>query len=69
MKLVPVICLWVGTHSALPFSVFLLVFTCLHLFATRMGWAPTLVAGDKRAIAYAPSVAAALICVIVLDCL
>lgn len=69
VKLVPVAALFVGTRSALPFALLLLIFTGLHLFATRMGWIPTLVVGDKRAISYAPSVAAALICVIVLDCL
>lgn len=66
VKLVPVVCLWVGTHFALPFSLFLLIFTSLHLFACRMGWAPTLVIRKKRAISYAPSIAAALICTIVL---
>jgi Flp pilus assembly protein protease CpaA len=69
VKLVPVAALFVGTQSALPFAILLLVFTSLHLFATRMGWASTLAVGDKRAISYAPSVAAALICIIVLDCL
>lgn len=69
VKLVPVAALFVGTHSALPFAALLLVFTGLHLFATRMDWLPTLAVGDRRAISYAPSVAAALICVIVLDCL
>lgn len=69
VKLVPVVVLFVGTHSALPFAVLLLAFTGLHLLATRMNWVPTLAIGDKRAISYAPSVAAALICIIVLDCL
>jgi len=69
VKLVPVAALFVGAHSALPFSVLLLAFTGLHLLATRMNWVPTLAIGDKRAISYAPSIAAALICVIVLDCL
>lgn len=67
VKLIPVICLWVGINSALPFSVFLLAFTSLHLFAARIGWAPTLMIGGNRAISYAPSLAAALICVIALD--
>lgn len=67
VKLVPVAVLFVGTRSALPFAVLLLVFTGLHLLAIRMNWVPTLAIGDKRAISYAPSIAAALICIIVLD--
>lgn len=69
VKLLPAAALFVGTHSALPFSVLLLAFTGLHLFAVRMNWLPTLAIGDRRAISYAPSIASALICVIVLDCL
>lgn len=69
VKLVPVAALFVGTHSALPFSVLLLGFTGLHLLATRTNLVPTLAIGDRRAISYAPSIAAALICVIILDCL
>lgn len=68
VKLVPVAALFVGTHSALPFSVLLLAFTSLHLLATRMNWVPTLAIGKRRAISYAPSIAAALVCVIVIDC-
>ena len=67
VKLVPVAALFVGTHSAFPFAVLLLAFTGLHLFATRMDWVPTLAVDNKRAISYAPSIAAALICIIVLD--
>lgn len=69
VKFVPVVALFVGTHAALPFAALLLVFTSLHLFAAQMKWLPTLAIGDKRAISYAPAIAAALICVIVLDCL
>lgn len=69
VKLVPVAALFVGTHSALPFSVVLLAFTSLHLLAAKMNWVPTQTIVDKRAISYAPSIAAALICVIVLDCI
>ena len=69
VKLVPVVCLWVGAHCALAFSIFLLIFIFVHLAAVRLGWAPTLAVGDHQAISYAPSVAVALICVIALGCL
>jgi hypothetical protein len=66
---VPVVCLWVGAHCALAFSFFLLICIFVHLMATQMGWARTLAVGDHQAISYAPSVAAALICIIALGCL
>jgi prepilin peptidase CpaA len=69
VKLVPVVCLWVGAHCALVFSIFLLIFIVIHLMAARMGWARTLAIGDHQAISYAPSVAVALICTIALGCL
>jgi prepilin peptidase CpaA len=69
VKLVPVVCLWIGTHCALLFSIFLLAFIGIHLIAARMDWAPTMAAGTHRAIPYAPSVAASLICTVLLGCL
>jgi Flp pilus assembly protein protease CpaA len=61
VKLVPVVCLWVGTHGALLFSALLLMLLGLHLVAARMGWARINSIGGRRAIPYAPSVAGALI--------
>jgi prepilin peptidase CpaA len=69
VKLVSVACLWVGAHCALLFSGSLLVFLVLHLGAARMGWAKTKPMGGRNAIPYAPSIAAALIGVIVSGCL
>lgn len=69
VKLVPVVCLWVGPHCALLYSIFLLTFIAVHLVAVRKGWVPTLAVGEHRAIAYAPSVTASLICIIMLGCL
>ena len=72
VKLIPVVCLWVGAHCALLFSVFLLLFIGLHLLAARMGWAQTTHMASRLggyAIPYAPSVAGALIGVIMLGCL
>jgi prepilin peptidase CpaA len=69
VKLVSVACLWVGVHCALLFSVLLLVFLILHVGAARIGWAHTKPMGGRNAIPYAPSVAAALIGVIISGCL
>jgi len=71
VKLIPVVCLWVGIRCALLYSAFLLLFVGLHLVAARMGWAQTKqMAGrsDRYAIPYAPSVAGALISIIMLGC-
>jgi prepilin peptidase CpaA len=68
VKLLSVACLWVGVHCALAFSVLLLVFLLLHLGAARMGWASTKPMAGRYAIPYAPSVAGALIGVILLGC-
>ena len=68
VKLLSVACLWVGVHCALPFSVLLLAFLFLHLGAARMGWAKTKSVAGRYAIPYAPSIAGALIGVIVLGC-
>ena len=69
VKLVSVACLWVGIHCALLFSALLLFFILLHLGAARMGWAHTKPMGGRYAIPYAPSVAGALIGVIVSGCI
>jgi Flp pilus assembly protein protease CpaA len=68
VKLVPIVCLWVGPHCALLFSVLLLVFICLNLVAARMGWTRTATMGKRQALPYAPSVAGAMIATILLGC-
>jgi prepilin peptidase CpaA len=68
VKLVSVACLWIGVHCALLFSALLLFFIILHLGAAKMGWAHTKPMGGRYAIPYAPSIAGALIGVIVLGC-
>src|SRR6202050_1983623 len=68
VKLVSVACLWIGVHCALLFSALLLLFIVLHLGAARMGWAHTKPMSGRYAIPYAPSVAGALIGVIILGC-
>lgn len=69
VKLIPVVCLWVGLQCALPFSVLLILLIGLHVGAAWMGWAKTKPMAGRFAIPYAPSVAGALIGVIMLGCL
>jgi prepilin peptidase CpaA len=64
VKLLSVACLWVGAQNALLFSALLLIFLVLHVGAARMGWANTKPMGGRNAIPYAPSVAGAMIGVI-----
>jgi Flp pilus assembly protein protease CpaA len=68
VKLLSTASLWVGIHCALPFSVFLLLLVGLHVFAAKIGWAPVQTIGERQAIPYAPSIAGALIGVIMIGC-
>lgn len=69
VKLVAIVCLWVGVHCALLFSILLLLFIGLHLFAAWLGWADTKPMAGRFAIPYAPSVAGALIVTAMSGCL
>jgi prepilin peptidase CpaA len=69
VKLMAVACLWVGVHCLLPFAVFLLLLICVHVAAVRLGWAKTKIIAGRNAISYAPSIAGALIGVMLLGCL
>jgi prepilin peptidase CpaA len=69
VKLVSVVCLWIGTHCALLFSVLLLLLIGLHVIAVRLGFASTQPMDSRQAIPYAPSIAGALIGTILLGCL
>jgi prepilin peptidase CpaA len=71
VKLLGVAFLWVGLRCALPFAVLLLAFASIHALIARFGLATAPPAdGDKhRRIAFAPSVAAALIGTFMLGCL
>ena len=71
VKMLAVALLWTGVECALPFAILLLVFAFLHTIVARLGWAQSQQANDasRARIAFAPSVAAALICVFMLGCL
>jgi len=71
VKLLVVAFLWVGIDCALPFAILLMLFAAVHAVAGKLGWVDVQLTGeDQRArIAFAPSVAAALIAVFMLGCL
>ena len=71
VKILTVAFLWIGTDCALVFAILLSVFASLHALTARLGWAGSQRAADggRRRIAFAPSVAAALITVFMLGCL
>ena len=70
VKILAAAFLWTGVDCALVFALLLLVFVSLHTIAAKLGWADLQVDRERRArIAFAPSVAAALIAIIMLGCL
>jgi prepilin peptidase CpaA len=71
VKLLTVAFLWVGIDCALPFAILLSLFAMIHAIAGKLGWVEVRRVGeDKRSrIAFAPSVAAALIGIFMLGCL
>jgi prepilin peptidase CpaA len=71
VKLLTVAFLWVGLDCALPFAILMLVIACFHAVAVKLGWAQTCAAeyDKRRRIAFAPSIAGALIGVFILGCL
>jgi prepilin peptidase CpaA len=71
VKLLTVAFLWAGVDCALPFAILLSLFASAHVCAGKLGWVDLQPFGeDKRSrIAFAPSVAAALIGIFMLGCL
>ena len=69
LKLLTVSLLWVGPYCAVPFAVFLLFFAGIHALAAKFKFVESRVEGEHQAIAFAPSIAAALIGVFMLGCL
>jgi prepilin peptidase CpaA len=71
VKILTVAFLWTGVECALAFAILLLLCASLHAIAARFGWAGSQQTNDdrRRRIAFAPSVAAALIAVFLSGCL
>jgi prepilin peptidase CpaA len=66
LKLLTVAFLWVGPFGALTFALFLLLFSCIHLLAVKFNLVDSQLTGRGTQIAFAPSIAAALISVFML---
>lgn len=70
LKLLTVAFLWVGPFCALPFAIFMLIFAMIHVAAAKLKLVGTKEREDKRrSIAFAPSIAAALITVFMAGCM
>jgi len=69
LKLLTIAFLWVGPFCALPFALFLLLFAGVHSLAVKFKLANAQLADGRTTLAFAPSIAAALICVFMVGCL
>lgn len=68
VKLLPIACLWVGTHCAVLFSVLLLLFIIIHLAAAKAGWMEIRYRGARWTVPYAPSICTAVAVNILAGC-
>ncbi len=67
VKILAVAFLWTGLSGALPFAILLALFCSAHSFAAKFGWVGSRdTASGHQRIPFAPSVAAALICIFML---
>lgn len=69
VKILAIAFLWAGLYGALPFAILLAFFSVVHASAAKLGWVKSQDAGSRQRIPFAPSVAAALICIFVLRAL
>lgn len=70
VKVMAIAFLWTGLSDAFTFSILLALFCGMHGLAATLGWVRSQEAeGSRRRIPFAPSVAAALICIFVLRAL
>lgn len=67
VKILAVAFLWAGLSGALQFAILLALFGGAHSLAAKLGWLPSKISDSgQRRIPFAPSVAAALVCILVL---
>jgi prepilin peptidase CpaA len=71
LKILTIAFLWTGLRCALPFAVLLFLSASLHALAAKSGLVPShqLSNDGPQRIAFAPSVAAAMVIVFILGCL
>jgi prepilin peptidase CpaA len=68
LKLLTVAFLWVGPFCALPFAVFLLLFSNAQMLVEKFIWVKAKENNERKLMAFAPSVAAALIASFMAGC-
>ena len=69
LKLLTVAFLWVGPFCGLPFALFLLLFAGVHVLAVKFKLLEAQISNGRTQVAFAPSIAAALISVFIAGCL
>lgn len=69
LKLLSVALLWTGIHCVLPFLIILVLFALGHTLAAWFGWVSAPRVEGRLRLAFAPSIAAALIGIFILGCL
>jgi prepilin peptidase CpaA len=69
LKLMTVAFLWTGTHCAVLYLIVLVGCALLHTFLAWLGWVDAQRVNGRIKIAFAPSIAAGLIGVLISDCL
>jgi len=69
VKILSVAFLWVGIECALPLAVLIMLFSAIHVGVIRLGWKVARPIEGRMRIPFAPSVAAALVCTFIMDCL
>ena len=69
LKILTVAFLWVGLSCAIWFVLLLLIFAGLHTILAKLRWVDAQEVEGRKRIAFAPSVAAALIGTFLLGCL
>jgi prepilin peptidase CpaA len=68
VKIITVAFLWVGIDCALPLAILILLFSTVHVVAMKLGFNMVRSLGGRMKIPFAPSVAAALVCMFFTDC-
>ena len=69
VKILTVAFLWVGFRCAMPFAILLLLFSTIHVIAAKFNLVRVRMAGKRKQIAFAPTVAAAMASIFLLNCI
>jgi len=69
LKLLTLAILWVGPFCAMPFALFLILFAAIHGLAVKFKLVEGQPVDGQTSVAFAPSIAAALIGAFLVGCL